>query len=113
MKKYLFVLFFLGITSTGFAQSVEKKGLAISYNEVSDTRIEIGCLGFYETCFKITPSYIYPDKHLLTVPQFAISKYVLDPKVNGASVNSLPSELPDEDGDFIIEFEPDDTEVTE
>lgn len=40
-------------------------------------------------------------------------QYVADPKVNGTPAETLPSELPDEDGDFIIEFEPDDTEVTE
>src|SRR5690606_39343403 len=95
----------------GFTQSVEKKGLVVSYDQVSDTRIDIGCLDFYETCFKITPSYIYPDKYLLTVPQFAISKYVLDPKVHGASAETLPPELPDEYGLYSIEFHPVDPEV--
>lgn len=99
------MLFFLGMTTTGFAQTKTAAGNA-TISSQGDDYIAINCEGETGTCYTITPYEGNADYVRFTVPALEIEKVVPRSSItiNGESFENLPPDLPG-NTDYYIQFE--------
>ena len=104
MKNLLAMLFFLGLTTTGFSQT--RYGDAILLMSAPGT-IHLRCESGVQVCYSLTFVHDSFNRYRLQVPKFHID-YIVSPNayVNDIPVQDLPADIPGSESDeYIITFE--------
>ena len=103
MKQFLLMLFFFGITTTGFAQwSVTITG-SLRLEDAGENRIRIQCAGD-GTCIRLSGA---PNGGVrVEVPELQIDETIGGVQVNGVPAEALPSEIPGNGELYLIEMIP-------
>lgn len=109
MKKILATLFFLGLTTTGFAQSPKTVDGNAALWPSSPGFITIGCAPSEATCFTLTKNW-FSDSWRLQAPTIGVDVNVLLPTVNGVPAEDLPPRQDGGDKEFRIEYTVEDSE---
>jgi len=111
MKKNLILLFFLGLTTTGFAQLLQTKEYSgrAAVNRTSTT-IEINCRPAESLCFSTTRLSTSHGLVMLRVPDYFIEEVVSPMStINGVPIVDIPNDNSEDNSverHYIIELQP-------